>query len=395
MSGLKAVHFGAGNIGRGFIGKVLSEAGVEVVFADVVPALITELKKRREFKVRVVGENERCEMVRIKDAVFSNTDDVLDFMADADLITTAVGPRILELIAPTMAKGLRERMKQSQSRPVNIIACENAVQASSMLKQFVMKHMSDEEKAWADEHVGFVDCAVDRIVPPARHEDPLEVTVEEFCEWVVDKTQFKGPVPQLAELVYTDNLVAFVERKLLTVNTGHAICAYLGKLLGHKEIRTAIADSRVRSVVEGAMRESGAVLVKRYNMDPVAHENYIQKILVRYANPYIVDDVTRVGREPIRKLSPNDRLIKPLTDAIEYGLPHANLVKGVAAALLYTNPEDQQAVNLQKTVQALGWEGALSKISNLSPAHQERVAKQVSDAVSELAPPSSAGETLV
>eukprot|EP01053_Blabericola_migrator_P006530 Blabericola_migrator_1__6529@NODE_3293_length_1882_cov_1417_264463_g2056_i0_p1_GENE_NODE_3293_length_1882_cov_1417_264463_g2056_i0NODE_3293_length_1882_cov_1417_264463_g2056_i0_p1_ORF_typecomplete_len393_score80_02Mannitol_dh_C/PF08125_13/4_7e43Mannitol_dh/PF01232_23/2_8e12Mannitol_dh/PF01232_23/6_1e03F420_oxidored/PF03807_17/0_0031F420_oxidored/PF03807_17/3_5e03UDPG_MGDP_dh_N/PF03721_14/0_0011Sacchrp_dh_NADP/PF03435_18/0_062Sacchrp_dh_NADP/PF03435_18/1_2e033HCDH_N/PF02737_18/0_313HCDH_N/PF02737 len=392
---MKGLHFGAGNIGRGFIGKVLSEAGFEVIFADVVPALITELQKRKSFTVHVVGESEHDDVVTISDAVFSNTDDVIDVMAQADLITTAVGPRILERIAPTIAKGLKERKQLGVTKPCNVIACENAIKASTSLKEFVIKDLTPEECEWVQKHIGFVDCAVDRIVPPARHEDILEVTVEDFCEWVVDRTQFVGEtLTEIQGMQYTDNLMAFVERKLMTVNTGHAICAYLGKLYGHKEIRTAIADARVKAVVEGAMRESGAVLVKRYNMDPVAHEAYIQKILKRYANPHIVDDVTRVGREPIRKLSPEDRLIKPLRGAIEYGLPHDNLVKGVAAALLYNDPNDPQAVKLQKTIEALGWEGALSTISNLSPSHQEMVASKMRSAVTELAPP-TAGETLV
>eukprot|EP01054_Gregarina_sp_Poly1_P001975 Gregarina_sp_Poly_1__1974@NODE_1517_length_3960_cov_125_544567_g1005_i0_p2_GENE_NODE_1517_length_3960_cov_125_544567_g1005_i0NODE_1517_length_3960_cov_125_544567_g1005_i0_p2_ORF_typecomplete_len395_score57_02Mannitol_dh_C/PF08125_13/3_8e43Mannitol_dh/PF01232_23/6_2e11UDPG_MGDP_dh_N/PF03721_14/0_0012F420_oxidored/PF03807_17/0_18Sacchrp_dh_NADP/PF03435_18/0_29Sacchrp_dh_NADP/PF03435_18/8e03Sacchrp_dh_NADP/PF03435_18/9e03_NODE_1517_length_3960_cov_125_544567_g1005_i022463430 len=394
---MKALHFGAGNIGRGFIGKVLSEAGIDVIFADVVPGLITELKKRKSFVVHVVGEAEHDDVVTIKDAVFSNTDDVIDIMTNADLITTAVGPRILERIAVTIAKGLRERMAQNVEKPCNIIACENAIRASSTLKELVLKELNEATSAWVLKHVGFADCAVDRIVPPARHEDPLEVTVEDFCEWIVDKTQLIGnDLCDIQGLQYTSTLMAFVERKLMTVNTGHAICAYLGKLYGHQEIRTAVNDPRVKTVVEGAMRESGAVLVKRYQMDPVAHEAYIQKILKRYANPYIKDDVTRVGREPIRKLSPEDRLIKPLRGAIEYNLPHDNLVKGVAAALLYNDPNDPQAVKLQKTVEALGWEGALSTISNLSAPHQELVASKVKLAVSELGPTQNpAGETVV
>src|SRR5471030_3554609 len=133
-------------------------------------------------------------------------------------------------------------------------------------------------------HVGFVDSAVDRIVPPAAAgtTDPLEVTVETFSEWIVDKTQFKGPLPEIAGMELTDNLMAFVERKLFTLNTGHAITAYLGQHAGHKTIRDAILDPAIRQVVKGAMEESGAVLINRYGFDAKKHAAYINKILQRF-----------------------------------------------------------------------------------------------------------------
>lgn len=378
---MRALHFGAGNIGRGFIGKLLSEAKVDVVFADVVPLLINELSTRKSYPVQVVGEKEKyVDTVTITGAVFSNSDEVCEEIVKADLITTAAGLRILERIAPTLAKGLELRMARGIKTPVNIIACENAIRASTTLKSFTVKEVSDSCLAWMADHVAFVDCAVDRIVPPARHVDPLEVTVEDFCEWVVDSTQLIGELPQVPEIHLTDHLMAFVERKLMTVNTGHAICAYLGKLYGHQVISEAIQDPRIRSVVEGAMRESGAVLVKRYKMDPDAHENYIQKIIKRYANPHIVDDVTRVGRDPIRKLSPEDRLIKPISGCIEFGFPYPNLIKGVAAALLYNDPSDAQAIKIQKMVAEIGWEGTVKEICGLG---SEVGAKVIRSAVTE------------
>jgi len=378
------LHFGAGNIGRGFIGKLLSEAGLEVTFADVVPDLINALAARKTFSVNVVGEGGlRVDHVKVAGAVFSNSEDVLPQIVGADLITTAVGPRILERIAPTLAKGLEQRMLQGVEKPVNIIACENAIRASTTLKEFALKDANEDFIKWTETHVAFVDCAVDRIVPPARHEDPLEVTVEDFCEWVVDQTQLIGELPAAPEIHFTEHLMAFVERKLMTVNTGHAICAYLGKLYSHKYISEAIRDPRIRPVVEGAMRESGAVLVRRYKMDPAAHENYIQKIIKRYSNPHIVDDVTRVGRDPIRKLGPEDRLIKPISGCLEFGIPHTNLIKGVTAALLYSDPEDAQSMKIQQMVSEIGWEGVLKDLCGLGSEVGAKFGSDVRLAISE------------
>ncbi|QCR34609.1 mannitol-1-phosphate 5-dehydrogenase [Nissabacter sp. SGAir0207] len=375
---MKALHFGAGNIGRGFIGKLLADAGMELVFADVNQTVLDALNQRGGYDVHVVGEQERVEPVSGVSAVNSAGQEAIDLIAEVDLITTAVGPTILARIAPSVAKGLVLRHQRGNQQPLNIIACENMVRGTSQFKQHIYDALPEEEKAWVDEHVGFADSAVDRIVPPAAEgsTDPLEVTVETFSEWIVDKTQFVGEPPQIAGMELTDNLMAFVERKLFTLNTGHAITAYLGKLAGHATIRDAILDPAIRQVVKGAMEESGAVLVKRYGFDPQKHAAYIDKILTRFENPYLKDDVERVGRQPLRKLSAGDRLVKPLLGALDFQLPHENLIKGIAAALHYRSESDPQAAELVDLLANMGPQGALSHISGL-PADSEAVTEAV------------------
>lgn len=342
---MKAIHFGAGNIGRGFIGKLLADAQAELTFADVNQPLVDQLAHQQHYQVNVVGENARVEQVNRVNAIHSNSQDAIRQIAEADIITTAVGPQVLSKIASTLAQGLIARHQNGNQQPMNIIACENMVRGTSQLKQHVLLAMPTELHGWVEEHVGFVDSAVDRIVPPgsAANDDPLDVTVETFSEWIVDSTQFKGQLPDIAGMESTSNLMAYIERKLFTLNTGHAITAYLGQLAGHKTIRDAILDPAIRDVVKGAMTESGDVLIKRYGFDPVQHAAYIEKILTRFENPYLHDDVERVGRQPLRKLSEGDRLIKPLRGTLEYGLPYSNLVMGIAAALSYRSSNDPQA----------------------------------------------------
>ncbi|MEY4922045.1 MAG: mannitol-phosphate 5-dehydrogenase [Pseudomonadota bacterium] len=376
---MKALHFGAGNIGRGFIGKLLADTGAQLTFADVNQPLLDELNKRKMYQVNVVGEQARVENVGNVSAVNSDSPAVVALIAQADIVTTAVGPQILARIAATLAQGLVARHQQGNTRPLNIIACENMVRGTSQLKQHVFAALSESEQAWVEQHVGFVDSAVDRIVPPseAGSADILAVTVETFSEWIVDGTQFKGPPPQIVGMELTDNLMAFVERKLFTLNTGHAITAYLGQLAGHQTIRDAILDPAVRQTVKGAMEESGAVLIKRYAFDPQKHAIYINKILSRFENPYLHDDVERVGRQPLRKLSAGDRLIKPLLGTLEYQLPHNNLVTGIAAAMRYRSKQDPQAQEWMELLAKLGPKHALAQISGL-PADSEVIEQVVS-----------------
>lgn len=353
---MQALHFGAGNIGRGFIGKLLSDAGVHVTFADVNEQVINEITKRHQYPVNVVGEQSTTEIVHNVDAINSSSNEVSDYIAKVDLVTTAVGPQILARIAENMAKGLIARHQQANNAPLNIIACENMVRGTSQFKQEIFKYIPHELHQWMNSHIGFVDSAVDRIVPPATSKtgDILEVTVETFSEWIVDKNQFIGDIPQIKGMDPVDNLMAFVERKLFTLNTGHAITAYLGFYNDIATIRDAILVDSIRSVVQGAMQESGQVLIKRYNFDPAKHQAYIEKILTRFENPYLHDDTARVGRQPIRKLGSGDRLVKPLLGTFEYELKNSNLLIGIAAALNYRNDDDDQASDLTRQISNKG-----------------------------------------
>ncbi|GAB6263866.1 mannitol-1-phosphate 5-dehydrogenase [Photobacterium sp. R1] len=353
---MKAVHFGAGNIGRGFIGKVLADAQVNVTFADVNEPLIDQLSHAQSYTVKVVGNDCHLDTVSHITAVNAAGPDVIDQIVQTDLITTAVGPAVLDKIARTIAEGLTKRFASGNQQPLNIIACENMVRGTTHLKAEVYKHLSPADQALADDYVGFVDSAVDRIVPPAdaANDDPLEVTVESFSEWIVDQQQFKGDIPAIAGMETTNDLMAFVERKLFTLNTGHIMTAYLGALRGYETIRDAIEDNDIRAQVRNAMRESGEVLIRRYGFDRDQHNAYIEKILTRFANPFLRDEIDRVGRQPIRKLGSNDRLIKPLLGTIEYGTPNQTLITGIAAALKYVNPSDSQAVELQNTLREKG-----------------------------------------
>ncbi|MDN3609002.1 mannitol-1-phosphate 5-dehydrogenase [Vibrio ostreicida] len=381
---MKALHFGAGNIGRGFIGKLLSDAGIEVTFADVNQVVIDALMARKSYPVKIVGETCVVETVSPVTAVNSSSDKVLQCIVDSDLITTAVGPTVLPIVAKSIANGIEKRAVLNPASTLNVIAAENMIRASSQLKDAVYALLSERLKVFADEKIGFVDSAVDRIVPPAEEgvTDPLAVTVEVFSEWIVDETQFKGPMPKISGMEGTDNLMAFVERKLFTLNTGHLITAYQGILAGYDTIREAIQDEAIRAEVTAAMEESGAVLIRRYGFEPNAHAAYIDKILDRFANPYLRDEVDRVGRQPIRKLSPQDRLIKPLNGTLEYGLPNQHLINGIAAAFHYCNQDDPQSVELQARLAEYGFTETLVYYSGLnSDAEVVKLAKNAFEAL--------------
>jgi mannitol-1-phosphate 5-dehydrogenase len=366
-----AVHFGAGNIGRGFIGCLLSQSGYEVVFVDVNEEVVRFLNERKEYRVLIADESGKEEIIRNVSAVNSQTesDKVIHYLTEADLVTTAVGPNILPIISSTLAEGLRKRLSVNQ-KPLNIIACENMIGGTTFLKEKVFEKISEEEKHLFEKHYGFLDCAVDRIVPNQKNSDPLAVTVEPFFEWVVEQKNVVGDMPNVKGMQLVDDLMPYIERKLFTVNTGHAMAAYLGYNKKLQTIKEAMDNKEIYSDVQQALNESGAVLVKKYGFNENEHKKYIEKIIHRFTNPSISDEIVRVARSPIRKVGANDRLMKPAKQYYElFNEVPAGLTKGIAALLLFDYKDDPEAIELQETIKKAGIEGALSQYAQLEKDH--------------------------
>ena len=362
----KAIQFGAGNIGRGFIGALLSKAGYHVVFADVNTEIINKINSDKKYTIHVMDTICSEEEISNISGVISTSDEIYKEIVEAEIITTAVGPVVLPRIAPTIAKGIALRKEKGIKTYLNIIACENAIKASSQLEEEVKKYLNEEEIEYLKEFVGFPNCSVDRIFPPVKSENILDVVVENYYEWNVEKSAFKGEIPKIEGMNLVDNLMAYIERKLFTLNTGHAITAYFGYLKGYETIEESIKDEVIYGFVKNAMIESGKGLIAKYNFDEEAHYKYIDKIIDRFKNPYLKDDVARVGREPLRKLNENDRLIKPLITARGFNINTDNLLLGVGAALHYDNKEDSQSVQLQSLINEKGIKASLAEISKIS-----------------------------
>ena len=361
----KAVHFGAGNIGRGFIGLLLSKADYHVTFVDVAAPLVDDINALGKYNVQIFGKDDKIEVDNVS-AINSNKDliKLLDAVVDADIITTAIGPNVLKFIAPNIAKGLKRRI-MSNPKPLNIIACENMVGGSTILKNFVYEHFSSDIKKKADELIGFPDAAVDRIVPAQKNDEKLLVKVEEFCEWDVDSKGFVGERPDIKGMTIVDNLSAYIERKLFTVNTGHASIAYLAYQKGIKDIAEAMRDVNIVEMARRVWKETGELLIEKYNFDPSVHWKYVETAEKRFANPYLSDEVTRVARGPKRKLSAKDRLVSPATQLIERGKIPEALATVIAAALKFDFEGDPEAVEVQAYIKENGIESAITHFTGV------------------------------
>lgn len=363
-----AVHFGAGNIGRGFIGWLLSAAGYEVIFADVNQQIIDAINEVQEYRVVLANEQQDSFLVTNIRALNSQNDQtqLIRELAKADIVTTAVGPSVLPYLADVIAKGIKLRAISEQ--PLTVIACENMIGGSSLLKKEVYQLLDDKEKEYANQYVSFPDSTVDRIVPDQQHDDLLTVTVEPFYEWVVEEVPDMKHAPKIPGMTYVPDLTPYIERKLFTVNTGHAVTAYFGYIKNIDSIEDAIHNEKVLFIVRSALEETGALLEKKFQFSHREHQEYIDKIIDRFKNPYVSDYVIRVGRSPIRKIGENDRFIQPARQFVEaFNETPKALAIAIAAALKFENPSDAEACALQEAIEESGLEAAIELYTGLKP----------------------------
>ena len=365
---MKAVHFGAGNIGRGFVGLLLHEGGYELVFSDVAAPLVDAINGVSEYTVHEVGEGGRDTVVTGFRAINSAThpDEVIDEIAGANVVTTAVGPTILKFVAPHIVAGLA--LRDPSSPPLQIMACENAINATDLLRDEIVALAGDAWDALAGRAV-FANTAVDRIVPGQPEGGGVDVTVEPFYEWAIERPPFGEDPPNIPGAHFVDDLEPYIERKLFTVNTGHAATAYFGAVAGVETISGALSDDGIASRVAAALEETSALLVAKHGLDPADLETYRATILRRFRNPALPDTVWRVGRQPLRKLSRHERFVGPAAEAAERGLPTDALVAAMGAALAFDDPEDAQSVDLQRLLREQDAASVTSSVTGLEPGH--------------------------
>jgi mannitol-1-phosphate 5-dehydrogenase len=364
---MEAVHFGAGNIGRGFIGQLLREAGYGVTFVDIQDAVVEALKSQGRYEVILADEEGTRILVEGVTALHSveEAEAVVERLATADLVTTAVGPSVLTILAPALAQGLTERAKRG-GEPVNVVACENMIGGSQALREYVLENAADGEAI--DGVAGFPNAAVDRIVPE-QTTSGIDVLVEPFYEWVVDASQVAGQRPEVPGITYVEAIGPYIERKLLTVNTGHATTAYLGYAAGKRTIDEALRDRHVHDMATKTLEETGTLLVREHGFDPEEHAGYRRKVLARFENPRISDDVARVARTPIRKLGPNERFVSPALRLLGMGERPVHLATVIGAVLRYDNPDDPEARELQERVKAEGQRAAFAWCAGIEEDH--------------------------
>jgi len=393
---MKLVQFGAGNIGRSFIGQLFCRAGWDVVFVDVNERLIQLLNERRYYKV-IIKEEGQIDEVRLIGPVraINGRDDaaVAGELATADLAATSVGKGALSSIIPMIAQGLTARYQSRSDWPLDIIIAENAPGADRLFREGLRRELGPDYPL--EDLVGLVETSIGKMVPIMRAEDldqdPLQVFAEAYETLILDKRAFRGPLPTTAEeaspagqtirwpesIELVDDISAFVARKLYIHNLGHAAVAYTSFALDPNlmYIADGVRIEAVHNRALEAMKESAEALLTEY---PQAYsrkdlEYHIQDLLTRFGNRALGDTVFRVGRDLYRKLDREDRLVGAMRLCAKHGLPFSTIAQVYRSALHFAAtdetghmyPPDEE---FRKNLLPRGIEAILRKASHLDPA---------------------------
>ncbi len=369
----QAIIFGAGNIGRGFIGQLFSESGYLVNFVDVDLGLLAALNRRGEYTIRLVT-NESSRDVRVgpvRGLPANDREAVAEVIAQAEIGATAVGAGALKHVAPTLAAGLTRRAEQGVTAPLNLIICENLKGAADIFRELVKAELPSQYHPYLAQYVGLVDTVIARMVPPLppelRAQDPSLIVVEPYQELPVDAAAWVGSPPAIVGMQPVAPFSFYTERKLYMHNAGHAVLGYVGYQRGYLYGYEALQEAEIAQAVRGAMAESQQALEKKYGLAAGSITPSREDLIARFHNRALGDTIFRLGRDPIRKLAHNDRLIGAALTALEQGVEPVNLVKGIVATLHFDPPEDPVALQLQVQLQQDGLEAVLQNVCGLAP----------------------------
>jgi mannitol-1-phosphate 5-dehydrogenase len=358
--------FGAGKIGRSFIGQLFGRSGYRVVFADVDINLVNELNRRKSYPVVIKGRTDEIIWVENVSAVSGwELEKVKKEIARTSVMAVSVGKNALEKILPVIAEGLKLRQVLTPDRPLDIIIAENMRSANEFIRSGLSALLPETYPI--GKLVGLVETSIGKMVPIMTEDelknDPLMIFAEPYNTLIVDKQGFKGPIPEVAGLSPKENIKAWVDRKAFIHNLGHATAAYLGNFYFPEAdfIYEVLQDKNILATTRETMLQSATILLSYYPGDFFFSdlENHIDDLLDRFQNRALKDTVFRVGQDLPRKLGIDDRFAGVIQMARIKGLEYDRIVKAMAYGFFFrkTNELGQPNIRDEQFAQVLTEKG--------------------------------------
>lgn len=364
-----AVIFGTGKMACGLLGQLLWKSGFHTTFITRRPEIAKTINKNNGYLVSVIGNRTEKGRVRNCSAIVSqNHDDVIEAIAAADVVFTAVGIDNIPSIAPYIAEGIWLRAERGK-HPLNVIASENLPGTGAYLRHQILLGSSSSGKAVLLENsAGFSAALTHRIMTGGEAFDGMmHFTVDNHGDLVVDSRGLMGQLPAIHNTSVSNEFDALFAKKLYTRNLAQAVAAYLGSLHGCQYIHEAAQHPEIAPIIKGAVAEAVAAFKMQFPDSSSGIEDDAVEAIIRVSDPGLHDTVSRVAKGPQRKLAAQERLLGPARAASRYGLPHNNLITVIASALAYQDVHDKQAVAMQQSIANYGVDKILTEVCGLLP----------------------------
>ena len=371
-----AVIFGAGNIGRSFIGNIFSSNGIKVTFIDANLELVNKLNIKKEYRIVIKRNNKTDEEILVSniDAVHSSeTDRIVECLTACDICATSVGQGSLPKIIPVIVEGIKIRKRQSLP-PLDIIIAENLRNGAAFFRELF------REKGLSGNEAGLIETSIGKMVPIMTEgdlaDDPLVLNAEEYNTLILDRKGFKNKVPDFPEIMAVENISAWVDRKLFIHNLGHAAAAFLGfeKYPDRQLIADVLEDDSIKLQVGDVMLQSAEALLMEYPLDFTRQglSEHIANLLFRFQNKALGDTVFRVGRDLKRKLGRDDRVLGSLGLCLKHNLSNKAIIDIFYSAIKFkaTNQNGESFagdIPFLDDINELGIDEALIKLCGLDP----------------------------
>lgn len=355
----KIVIFGAGKIGRSFIGQLFGCAGYRVIFVDVDQKTVDLLNEKKSYRVLIKDDQESEVRVPNVEAISGlDAGKVAEAIASCDILAISVGKNALAKVAPTLAAGLQIRYRHHPKSPLDIILAENMLNASSFLRKKLSENLPTNYPI--DQLVGLVETSIGKMVPiiplAELEKDPLVVFAESYNTLIVDRKGFKAPIPEVNGLAPKSNIKAWVDRKAFIHNLGHATAAYYGfyRYPEATYMYEILDNQEVFGFTRQTMMQSATVLQQAYPDDFTADDltNHIDDLLNRFQNRALRDTIFRVGHDLHRKLGPDDRFMGAIHLARKTGMAHDRILQAMSYGFFF-RAKDEQGHHFQPDIELI------------------------------------------
>lgn len=357
MNEKSIVIFGAGKIGRSFIGQLFGQSGYKIIFTDVDKDLVEQLNRKKSYPVVIKGKTEKKISVKNVHAISG-----LDFeavkkeIAKTSIMAVSVGKSALEKIIPIIAEGLSLRHELYPNRPLDIIIAENMRSAAEFIHTRLIQLLP--ESFPYERMVGLVETSIGKMVPIMTKEDliqnPLVIFAEPYNTLILDKKGFKGPIPDVAGLSPKENMKAWVDRKAFIHNMGHAASAYMGNFYYPRAtyIYEILADKKIFNKIRQTMFQSADILHSLYPNDFTNKEleTHVDDLLERFQNRALKDTLFRVGQDLPRKMGIDDRFAGIIIMAHKKRLKYDLILNAMAYGFFFSKTDEQGNKNQQDVI---------------------------------------------